>query len=268
MPIGANSSASSRTLPSLWLAMTTVSPRLSSPVMAYATVSFCSPTSSRDALSREHHQLVELLLAEGLGLRRPLHLDDAAGAGHHEIRVRVGFGILGIVEIEHGLSAIEPARHGGDVVAQHAGLHHVARLHPGDRVMQRDPRAGDRGGARAAIGLQHVAIDDDLLLAERGKIGDGAERAADQALDLLGAARLLAGRGFAPRALGGGARQHAVFGRHPAPPLALEPRRHRLSRCRGAQHMGLAEADEAGAFGMARDRALEADGAKRVGRAF
>ena len=84
--------------------------------------------------------------------------------------------------------------------------------------MQRDPGAGDGGGARAAIGLEHVAIDDDLLLAERGEVGDGAERAADQALDLLRAARLLAGRGLAPRALGGGARQHAVFGRHPARP--------------------------------------------------
>ena len=127
--------------------------------------------------------------------------------------------------------------------------------------MQRDPRAGDRGGARPAVGLQHVAIDDDLLLAERGKIGDGAERAADQALDLLRTPRLLAGRGLAPRALGGGARQHAVFRRHPAAALALEPWRHRLSGGRGAQHMGLAEADEARAFGMARHRALEADGA-------
>jgi len=32
--------------------------------------------------------------------------------------------------------------------------------------------------------------------------------------------------------------------------------------------MGLAEADEAGALGVARDGALEADGAKRVGCAF
>ena len=79
---------------------------------------------------------------------------------------------------------------------------------------------------------------------------------------------LLAGRGFAPRALGGGARQHAVFGRDPAPPLTLEPRRHWLAARRGAQHVGVAEADEAGAFGMARYCALEADGAKRVGRAF
>ena len=120
MPIGANSSASSRALPSLWVAITTVSPRLSSPIMAYATVSFCSATSSAMPLRASIHQPVELLLAERLGLCRSLHLDDAARAGHHEIRVGVGFRILGIVEIEHRLAAIEPARHGGDVVAQHA----------------------------------------------------------------------------------------------------------------------------------------------------
>ena len=134
--------------------------------------------------------------------------------------------------------------------------------------MQRHPGAGDRGGAGAAVGLEHVAIDHDLLLAERGEIGDGAERAADQPLDLLRAPGLLAGRGLAPRALGGGARQHAVFRRDPAAPLALEPWRHRLSGGRRAQHMRVAEADQAGAFGMARHGALEADGAKRVGRAF
>ena len=56
----------------------------------------------------------------------------------------------------------------------------------------------------------------------------GAERAPDQPLDLLRAARLLAGRSLAPRALGGGARQHAVFRRHPALAAALQPWRHRL----------------------------------------
>ena len=54
--------------------------------------------------------------------------------------------------------------------------------------MERDPRSGDGRGAGAAIGLEHVAIERDLALAERGKIGDGAERAADQPLDLLRAA--------------------------------------------------------------------------------
>ena len=95
-------------------------------------------------------------------------------------------------------------------------LHHLARLHPGDAVVQRDPGAGDRGGAGAAVGLDHVAIDGDLPLAERRQVDDGAQAAADQALDLDRAAALLAGRGLAPRALRGGARQHAVFGGDPA----------------------------------------------------
>ena len=79
------------------------------------------------------------------------------------------------------------------MIAQDFRLDHVAGLHPGDRVMQRDPGAGDRGSARAAIGLKHIAIDHDLLLAERGEVGDGAKRAADQPLDLLRASGLLAG---------------------------------------------------------------------------
>ena len=42
------------------------------------------------------------------------------------------------------------------------------------------------------------------------------KRAADQPLDFDGAAALLAGGGLAAGALGGGARQHAVFGGDPA----------------------------------------------------
>ena len=45
---------------------------------------------------------------------------------------------------------------------------------------------------------------------------DRAQRAADQALDFLGAAGLLAARGFAVAARIRGARQHAVFGGQPA----------------------------------------------------
>ena len=88
---------------------------------------------------------------------------------------------------------------------------------------KRDPGAGDRGRARAAIGLQHVAIERDLALAQRLQIGDGAQAAADQALDFLRAAGLLAGGRFAPRARMGRARQHAVFGGDPAAPW---PRSH------------------------------------------
>ena len=63
--------------------------------------------------------------------------------------------------------------------------------------MQRHPGAGDGGGARAAVGLQHVAVERDLSLAHRREVDDGAQRAADQALDLLRAAGLLAARRLA-----------------------------------------------------------------------
>ena len=90
------------------------------------------------------------------------------------------------------------------------------------------------------------------------------KRAADQPLDLDGAAALLAGRGLAAGALGGGARQHAVFGGDPAAALALEPGRQPLLQAGGHQHMGIAEFHETGAFGVFDHAALERDGAQFV----
>ena len=43
-------------------------------------------------------------------------------------------------------------------------------LHPLDGLCQRHPRAGDRGGARAAVRLDHVAVVGDLPLAERHQV--------------------------------------------------------------------------------------------------
>ena len=73
------------------------------------------------------------------------------------------------------------------------------------------------------------------------EVDDRAQRAADQALDLDGAAVLLAGGGFAAGALERGARQHAVFGGDPAAALALEPGRQALFQRRRHQHVGIAE---------------------------
>ena len=151
------------------------------------------------------------------------------------------------------------------MVAQRIGLDHLAGAHPGDAIVQRDPGAGDRGGAGAAVGLDHVAVDGDLPLAERGKVDDRAQAASDQALDLDGAAALLAGGGLAPRALVSGARQHAVFGGDPAARLALEPGRQPLFQRRRHQHVGVAELHEARALGVFHHAALERYGAQLVG---
>src|SRR5947207_2563070 len=60
-----------------------------------------------------------------------------------------------------------------------------------------DVRAGDRGAPRAAVGLQHVAVEIHRALAECLEVDDAAQRSADQTLDLDRAAALLATRSLA-----------------------------------------------------------------------
>ena len=109
----------------------------------------------------------------------------------------VSAGVLDIIQIEHRHALVDAAGDRGDIVAQHVGLAPCSALHPGDAVGQRHPGAGDGGGAGAAVGLDHVAIDRDLALAERLQVDRGAQAAADQALDFHRAAALLAGGGLA-----------------------------------------------------------------------
>ena len=106
-----------------------------------------------------------------------------------------------------------------------------------------------------------------LTLAHRGAIHHGAQRAADQALDFLGAAGLLAARRLAVAAGMGGARQHAVFGGDPAQAGVAQERRHAAFDAGGAQHLGVAHADQAGALGVAGEAGGERDGAQCVGGA-
>ena len=50
--------------------------------------------------------------------------------------------------------------------------------------MRRDPRAGDRRAAGAAVRLEDVAVEPERPLAERLEVEHRADAAADQALDL------------------------------------------------------------------------------------
>jgi len=66
------------------------------------------------------------------------------------------------------------------------GLHETRQ-----RVVQREVTAADAGGTRSAVGLQHIAVDHDLTLAERTHVARGAQRPPDEALYLDGSATLL-----------------------------------------------------------------------------
>src|SRR5580693_7223719 len=108
------------------------------------------------------------------------------------------------------------------MIAQRMILDDRAAVHPFEAIVEGDPGPGDRGGPCAAIGLQHIAVEGDLTLAQRLKIGDNAQTAADQTLYLVGAAGLLAGGELALRARVGCPREHAVFGGNPAASLTAQ----------------------------------------------
>ena len=101
-------------------------------------------------------------------------------------------------------------------------------------VVQRQPPAADRRRAGAAVGLEHVAVDEDLALAERGHVDDRPQRPADQALDLLGAPRRPAVLHLAADPLGRRPGQHRVLGGDPALaacPASSGARPRRPTRC-------------------------------------
>src|SRR4051794_27478072 len=180
---------------------------------------------SLDALhagSAELEQAVELDAVERLPLGRPLHLDEAAPARHDDVEVDLGGRVLLVVEIEYGLPLDDPARDGGDTRGERQ-LAQLARVdQPAERAVQRDVAAADRCTARAAVGLQDVAVDPHGALAERLEVDDRAQRAADQALDLDRAAIRAAARGVALLPLAGRGRQHPVLRADPAAPGAAQ----------------------------------------------
>ena len=75
-----------------------------------------------------------------------------------------------IVEVEHGGALPQAARHGGDLAGDRVGGELALLDQPFEGEVQRDPGAGDGGGARAAVGLQHVAVDVDLALAHAPQV--------------------------------------------------------------------------------------------------
>ena len=95
----------------------------------------------------------------------------------------------------------------------------------------------------------------------------GAQAAADQPADLVGAAAELALHRLAVAAGVGGARQHRVLRRHPAQARALAPARDALLRAGGDEHAGAAELHEAGALGVVEPAAGQGHGAELVGGA-
>ncbi|CAM2158368.1 hypothetical protein PT2222_40276 [Paraburkholderia tropica] len=276
MPAAPSSAANSRSLPALFEASTTRPDKALWAALGAALAVSAMRDLQRglllldqraDAALREVEQRVEFVARERRAFGRALHFDHAARARHDDVHVGVALRVFGVVEVEHGHAFVDAHRDRRHVVGDRRALDAAGREQFRDGVVRRDERARDGGRAGAAVGLQHVAIEVDGACAERFEIEHRAHRAADQALDFLGAARLLAARGFAVAARVRGARQHAVFGGEPALALVAQERRHALRDARGAQHLGVAEFNEHRPFGVLREMAGDADVAKLVGGA-
>src|SRR6056297_1344137 len=204
-----------------------------------------------DAGASEIQQALELVAAEGVSLGGALHLDEGACVVHDDVHVGLGFGILGIVQVEHGFAPVDAHRDGGYLAVQRVLFQGALLLQALHRQRQGHVATRDRGGAGAPVGLQHVAVHGDSALAERGEIRHGAQRAADQTLYLLGAPALPAAGGLPGHARVRGAGQHAVLGGDPALLTPPEPGRHAVLHAGRAQHAGVAALDEDGALGVA-----------------
>src|SRR5436189_1859506 len=107
-----------------------------------------------DAGLGEGEQLVEALAREGLALGGRLDLDEAAVAGHHDVHVRVGVRVLGVIEIEQRQAVDDADRDRGEGVREGARQPEAVERPPAGHVGAADGRA-----ARAAVGLQDIAVE-------------------------------------------------------------------------------------------------------------
>ena len=189
----------------------------------------------------EVEQLAEQVAAERLPLGGALDLHEVAAGGAHHVHVGLRGHVLLVAQVEPGLAVHDADADRGHRGEQRVALGPLAALEPGHGVGQRDVPAGHRRGPGAAVGLEHVAVDDDGVLAQRLVVHAGPQRAPDQPGYLLGAAAEAALDRLAVAAGVGRPGQHRVLGGHPAEPAAAPPARHVLGDARGAQHPGAAE---------------------------
>ena len=220
-----------------------------------------------DALFGDVEHLGELGAGVGVFFGGGLGFDEAAVGEHDDVHVDCGAGVFFVAEVEEDVAVDDADGGGGDHLLEGRGLERAGcdQFVEGDG--EGDAGAGDGGGAGAAVGLEDVAVEDDGALAEGLHVDDGAQGAADEALDLVGAAADLAALGLAGGAGEGGAGEHAVLGGDPAAAGVAQPAGDALLDGGVAEDAGVAGFDEDGAFGGGDVAGSDAEGAEGVGGA-
>ena len=186
----------------------------------------------RDAPVGELQQPVHLLAMERLALRGPLDLDVRARVRGDHVEVDLRARILRVVEVQQQRALHDAHAHRAQVPPERP-----LEARAPERDGERDPATGDRGAARAAVRLEHVAVDGHGPLAQDRRVHHAPQRPPDEPLDLVRPAAQLALDRLALAALRGGARQHRVLRGHPADALAAQVRRDAVLDGRRAQDM-------------------------------
>src|SRR4051794_24695423 len=137
-----------------------------------------------DAHLGQSEKLVQRGARERRPLRRRLHLDEAAVAGHHHVGIDFGVGVLAVVEVAEGAAVDEADADGGDGAGQRQRVERFLVNQLLEGLPQGNEAAGDRRAAGAAVGFEHIAIDVDAAFAHRPKVDHHPQRAPDQPLDL------------------------------------------------------------------------------------
>ena len=207
----------------------------------------------------------ELGAGVGDALGSGLGFDQAAIGEHDDVHVNVGAGVFLVGEVEQDVTVDDADRGGGDHLAQRRGFEGARGDQLSERKSEGDRGPGDGGGAGPTIGLEDVAVEDDGAFAERLHVDDGAQAAADEALDLVSASADLAALGLARGAGQGGAGKHSVLGGDPAAAGVAHPAGNAGLDSGVAQDAGVPGLDQDRTFGGGDEVWGEAHGAKGVG---
>ena len=186
---------------------------------------------------------VRIFFGGGLGF------DQAAGGEHDDVHVDGGAGVFFVAEVEEGVAVDDADAGGGDHLLEGVGFEGAG----GDELAEGDGEgaagSGDGCGAGSTVGLEDVAVEDDGALAEDAHVYDGAEGAADEALDLVSAAADFSFFGLAGATGEGGAGEHAVLCGNPAAAGVAHPAGDAGFDGGVAEDAGVAGFDEDGTFG-------------------
>src|SRR5882724_5169831 len=112
-----------------------------------------------DAGRREVQHRIELMASKRMPLRGALDLDEATAVVHDDVHVCFCVGVFCVVQVQHGDTIKYADRDCGYLAMERTGRDGPACHELLARVRQSYVSAGYGSRPRAAVGLEHVAVD-------------------------------------------------------------------------------------------------------------